>query len=365
MVSLAIVATLFWPAPVVARTFLDYTAVPPIHVMSGTSPQPAGLTPDQVKQAYGLPATGGSGTIALIEAYGDPSLGADMAGFDKAFSLPACTAANGCLQTHSMTTTKSPSPGWAMETALDAEWAHAIAPKSRILVVIAGSTGTTGLMKALDYARKRSDAVAISMSWGGAEFEGEDKLDPHFLSGNSKRPMSFFASSGDDGAGPSWPATAAGVIAVGGTSLRLGPTGSTASEGAWSGSGGGVSAYESEPLYQRTYSIPRAGGKRAIPDVSYAADPAYGFSVFHGGTWSIVGGTSAGAPQWAAIAALTASARYALSPAELYIDKASTRTAAYFRDIVSGTNGACAYYCTARARYDYVTGLGSPVTYRF
>ena len=45
--------------------------------------------------------------------------------------------------------------------------------------------------------------------------------------------------------------------------------------------------------------------------------------------------------------------------------KSSVAATGFFRDIVSGTNGSCAYYCTARRRYDYVTGLGSPLTYRF
>jgi subtilase family serine protease len=124
--------------------------------------------------------------------------------------------------------------------------------------------------------------------------------------------------------------------------------------------------YETEPLYQQSYSIPKAGGKRAIPDVSYAADPQHGFSVYHNG-WYVIGGTSAGAPQWAAIAALgnTGTKKYPISLSELYKDKASSVYSIYFRDITSGTNGTCGYYCNARTHYDYVTGLGSPITYQF
>ena len=265
--------------------------------------------------------------------------------------------------------------GWDMETALDSEWAHAIAPKAKILIVEAVNDGGTELMKAVDYASSRSDVVSISMSWGGDEFKGETKLDSHFISKNGK--ASYFASSGDDGAGASWPAASSNVISVGGTSLHLIETKSKAgkisirlnSETAWNGSGGGVSSYESAPAYQKDYSIPRSNGMRAIPDVSFAADPMYGFSVYHNDKgvsgknsgWNVVGGTSAGAPQWAAINSLGKG----ITLNTLYKDKDSASNSAFFRDIVSGKNGSCAYYCTARKRYDYVTGLGSPVTWKF
>jgi subtilase family serine protease len=267
-----------------------------------------------------------------------------------------------------MSTTTKDDSGWALESALDAEWAHAIAPGAKLLVVEATSASGPNLLKAVDYARSRADVVAVSMSWGGDELSDETALDSHFLpatnSKTGRSSMAFFASSGDDGAGASWPAASPNVIAVGGTSLVLTKGSSTAvsvTEKAWTGSGGGVSAYESEPGYQKSYSIPHATGKRAIPDVAYAADPAHGFSVYHANKWYVVGGTSAGAPQWAALQALGLS----ITPAKLYADKAGSNPDSYFRDIKSGSNGDCGYYCQARARYDYVTGLGTPVTYRF
>ena len=99
---------------------------------------------------------------------------------------------------------------------------------------------------------------------------------------------------------------------------------------------------------------------RAIPDVSYDADPATGFPVYRKGKWQIVGGTSAGAPQWAAIAALGN-----VGVDSIYADKSSNENEKYFRDITSGSNGTCGYICTARSHYDYVTGLGSPLTADF
>jgi hypothetical protein len=105
---------------------------------------------------------------------------------------------------------------------------------------------------------------------------------------------------------------------------------------------------------------------RAVPDVSYDADPASGYAVYKttGSSkngWYTVGGTSAGAPQWAAIYALG----HSVSLATIYADKASSGTLKFFRDIASGSNGTCKYYCDARKRYDYVTGLGSPLTVNF
>jgi hypothetical protein len=100
---------------------------------------------------------------------------------------------------------------------------------------------------------------------------------------------------------------------------------------------------------------------RAIPDVAYDADPASGFSIYKSGKWYVVGGTSAGAPQWAAIQSLGLSA----SNSNFYPDKAGSSSNRFFRDIISGTNGDCKYFCDARKRYDYVTGLGSPLTVKF
>ncbi len=339
-----------------------FTARPPIHALAGTTAGPAGLFPAQVKKAYTLPSTGGKGTVAIIAAFNHQNIESDLAVFDKEFSLASCTVANKCLEIHKMSLTAKDDAGWSMETALDTEWSHAIAPKAKILVVEAASDSGTNLLKAVDYARGRSDVVAVSMSWGGGEFPGETALDGHFSASSS---VAFFASSGDDGAGASWPAASPNVISVGGTSLSLNSKGTLSSEKAWAGSGGGTSMYENEPTYQSTYSIPRAGGKRAIPDVSFAADPAHGFSVYHAAKWYVVGGTSAGAPQWAAIADLAFAAKDPVSVTKLYADKAASTYAKYFRDITSGTNGDCGYFCSARKHYDYVTGLGSPVTYKF
>ncbi|MFZ1074991.1 MAG: S53 family peptidase [Minisyncoccia bacterium] len=341
-----------------AYHFSNYRGVPPIHVASGTSKSPQGMTPSEIKTIYHLPSTGGKGTIAIIDAYDDSSIEKDLGDFSKAFNLPACTTANGCFEKHKMSAKESTNSGWALETTLDVEWAHAIAPSAKILLIEAPTPSGANFLKAIDYAAGRGDVVAVSMSFGGSEFSEETTLDSHFVSKNG---AVFFASAGDDGSGASWPASSPNVIGVGGTTLKVGAGGAFQSETAWGGSGGGISAYEKEPVYQSGYSIKKSGGMRAIPDVAYDADPASGFSIVRGGVWRVVGGTSAGAPQWAAIAALGSGAN---NP-NFYTDKASSGSEQYFRDIVSGTNGDCGYVCTARTHYDYVTGLGTPLTAHF
>lgn len=352
-----------WSAGLAAYRFSQFQAHPPIHVYGNSSAVPNGITPSVIKKIYHLPTSGGTGTIAIIGAYNDRQIENDLHIFSTQFNLPVCTIANGCFEQHVMTPTTKENSGWSMETSLDVEWAHAIAPNAKILLVEAATPSGTNLLKAIDYARNRPDVVAISMSWGGQEFSDETALDAHFTSDHG---ITFFASSGDNGTGASWPAASPNVVAVGGTSVALKSDGTLESETAWSGSGGGISAYEPEPVWQKNYAIKKANGARAIPDVSYNADPASGFAVYRSTgkskkNWYTFGGTSAGAPQWAAIQALGLS----VTNEKLYADKDSDQTNSFFRDIVSGANGDCGYLCLARKHYDYVTGLGSPVTVTF
>lgn len=341
-----------------AYRFSSFRASPPIHIYATTGKIPVGMTPNQVKTAYTLPKDGGSGTIAIIGAYYDALIERDLADFDAAFKLPSCTTANGCFEQHLMAPKESSNSGWAYETTLDVEWAHAIAPRAKILLVEAPTPSGKNLLSAIDYVDGRSGIVSVSMSFGGAEFPEEATLDSHF---STKSGAVFFASSGDNGTGVSWPAVSPNVVSVGGTTLNINLSGVFQSETAWAGSGGGVSLYEKAPVYQADYSIPKAGGMRAVPDVAYDADPKTGFPIVRGGVWRTVGGTSAGAPQWAAIAALGVG----VSNAHFYADKAGPNSTNYFHDITSGTNGACGYFCTARKHYDYVTGLGTPLTAQF
>lgn len=313
-----------------------------------------GLSPGQIRTAYNLPSTGGSGTIAIIDAYDDPTALSDLNAFSSHFGLPIAN-----FEKHMMATGIPTDAGWALEISLDVQWVHAIAPSAKILLVEATSSAISSLVAAVDYARSRSDVVAVSMSWGGSEFSGESSYDTHFTSSYG---ATFFAASGDSGAGVWWPAVSAKVVGVGGTTLTFAAGGGVSSETAWSGSGGGASAYVAEPSYQTTYGVSGTNGKRAVPDVSYDANPSSGVSVYdstpYSGSsgWWVVGGTSAGTPQWAAIQSLGLSS----SNSAFYTDAKSASHSSYFRDITSGSNGY-----PAKVGYDLVTGLGSPLTTNF
>ena len=373
-------ALLRMPIAEAAYRFADFQGRPPVHIYRAAAAKPQGMTPAEIKAVYNLPSNAGTGTIAVIDAYDDPTMEADLGVFDAMYGLGACTTKNGCFTKHKMASSTAANSGWELEESLDVEWAHAIAPKAKIMLVEAKTPSGANLLSAIDYAAKQKGVIAVSMSWGGAEFSDEATLDSHFAANvggatsgtkTGSGPIAFFASSGDNGTGVSWPASSPYVIGVGGTTLTLGSsTGKFVAETAWSGSGGGVSAYEKEPAYQTAYSIAQAKGMRAIPDVSYNADPQSGYPVYKTtgkskNGWYTVGGTSAGAPQWAAIQSLDQSLGSSVALPQLYADKASSGTLKFFRDITSGSNGTCKYYCDARKRYDYVTGLGTPQTVKF
>jgi subtilase family serine protease len=188
------------------------------------------------------------------------------------------------------------------------------------------------------------------MSWGGSEFSTESAYDQYFTS-TVNPGIVFFASIGDNGAGVIWPGSSPNVVSVGGTTLSL-DSQTGAVETAWSGSGGGVSAYESQPAYQKNYGLTYTG--RATPDVSYDANPSTGVYVYdstpYNGAkgWYDVGGTSVGAPQWAAIQALGQTT----GNNNFYQD--AYQSASYFRDITIGSNGN-----PTATGYDLATGLGA------
>ena len=318
-----------------------------------------GYTPAHLNHAYGFDQIAALGdgrgqTIAVVVAYGSPSIQQDLNTFSSQYSLPATTVSIAYPLGKPATTDS----GWAGETTLDVEWSHAMAPGAAIVVVVAPDPGINSLLSAVNYATSTLRANVVSMSWGSAEFQGDALYDSYF----NKPGISFVASSGDSGAGVSWPASSPYVVAVGGTTLSYNPTsGTVLSEVAWNGSGGGVSRTELLPAYQAGWNV---NSGRGVPDVSYDADPYTGVSVYFTdpstktGGWYVFGGTSAGAPQWAALLARRASLGNAGTASfnTLLYGAAKTGYSALLRDIVSGSNGL-----PAVVGYDLVTGLGSPV----
>ncbi|MGE5251395.1 MAG: hypothetical protein ACM3QS_14420 [Bacteroidota bacterium] len=317
------------------------------------SASPTGLSPATIKSAYGYStsSTAGAGkTIAIVDAFDDPTAESDLAVFSSQYGLPACTTANGCFQKVNQTggnTYPRKDAGWALEISLDIQWAHAIAPGAKILLVEASSNSFANLLAAEDYAR--AHAQYVSNSWGGSEFSGETSYDSHF----SQTGVSFFVSSGDSGLPAEYPSASRNVISVGGTTLHF-SGGNFTSETGWSGGGGGCSVYETAASAQSSFSqYGQVGcaGKRATPDVSLDADPASGVSVYDStryqgqSGWWTVGGTSASSPMWAARSAVSGQI---VNAAYVY---GSSIT---YRDITAGGNQA-----GCLVGYDMCSGRGS------
>src|ERR1044071_277357 len=334
-------------------------ARPPLHI-NLTPAVSTYYRPSQIRHAYGfdqLSATGANQKIAIVDAYGNKSIQSDLNTFCTQFGINPTTV-------QVLGNNSGIDSGWALETALDVEWAHAIAPGATIILSVANSSSIGDLLTAVD-AAVNAGATVVSMSWGGPEFTGMANYDSHFNRPN----VVFTASSGDNGAGVEWPAVSPYVMGVGGTTLYLDSNGNRTSEIAWSGSGGGTSTVYSEPTYQNGW---QTSNHRGVPDVSFLADPNTGVLVYDSvnGGWYVVGGTSASAPQWAGLIALANELRQNSNSAPLSgvnsvlysLAQGSTSTpyavnGTYFYDVSQGNNGGY----DAGLPYDFVTGVGSPV----
>ena len=175
-------------------------------------------TPSQIRSAYGfnnLSYDGTGQTTAIVTANDDPNITGDLKAFDTTFGL-----ADPPSFVKAIPEGQPPADaGWAIETALDVEWAHAIAPKANILLVEAKSTNGNDLLNAVDYARNQPGVVVVSMSWGGPEFFGESSTDSTLSTPAGHAGVVFVAAAGDTGAlqGPEWPSVSPNVVAVGGT----------------------------------------------------------------------------------------------------------------------------------------------------
>jgi subtilase family serine protease len=322
---------------------------------------PGGFAPIQLTTAYGLPlANQGEGeTIALVEAGDDPNIESDLGVFSTQFNLPACTTANGCFKKVFADDTPAPDAGWAVETSLDVEWAHAMAPKANILLVEGFDAGDLYFAVQATIAMNPS---VISLSWGGGEFNTETSYDQIFQAST----VPIVACTGDDGNGAWYPAVSPYVTAVGGTQLTTSSSGSYVSEVGWSGSGGGVSLYEPEPSFQKNYVIPQDNGFRGVPDVSFNAADNTPFAVYDSfgeGGWIMVAGTSGATPSWAGIIAVMKSAKHGnfRNFNQSIYSVARETNPVLLHDVMTGDNGTCGYLCDARSGYDYVTGLGTPI----
>ena len=336
---------------------------------------PSGYGPTQIQSAYKLTGLRSGGrTVAVVDAYNDPDAAANLATYRSTYGLAPCTAASGCFRQVNESGASSPLPsgdyGWAEEESLDLDAISAACPDCHILLVEASTPTTSDFAEAEDTAAAAAGVVAISNSFGGTENASELGDDVSF----DHPGIAITASAGDSGYGLEWPAASRYVTAVGGTTLSAASNARGWTETAWSGTGGGCSAYEPKPSWQHDTGC----ANRTDNDVAADADPSTGLSIYDTYNWCgsnpicdllielgivqgldgwvQIGGTSLASPLVASVYALagnTGSVDYGRYP---YAHRGS------LFDVVGGSNGSCstAYLCTAVSGYDGPTGLGTP-----
>jgi subtilase family serine protease len=324
---------------------------------ASATPPGSALTAAQVRAAYGLAGSSSGGkTVAIVDAYGYTNLERDLGVYRAQWGLSACTRANGCLRVvdqNGGTSLPRMDIGWAQEQALDVDAVSAACPDCKILVVQARTASIANLGTGVNTA-VRLGAAVVSNSYGGGDY-----ADSSYGSYYNHPGVAITASTGDNGyQGGSFPASSAYVTAVGGTSLTM--SGSTrVSETAWSGAGSGCSTVNAALAAASTFDT--GCSKRAIADVSAAADPSKGgMAVYYpssktSSTWGQFGGTSESSPIIASVYAMA-------GPISGYANATPYANTTALHDITSGSNGTCptTQWCHARAGWDGPTGLGTP-----
>ncbi len=348
--------------------------------VTNKTPISGGLTPTQLHAAYSLPATtfpSSQQTVAVVDAYNDPTAEADLAVYDKEFGLPACTAANGCFRKLNQEGKASPLPAadgdWATEISLDVQMAHAICQSCHVLLVEASNSSFAALGAAVEAAVK-AGATEVSNSYGGAEEAGSSAYNapydhPGVVITVSAGDCGYFNEACHGTEAANFPASSPDVVAVGGTSLNK--SGESWSSTVWEGSGSGCSIAFTAQLWQSevaNFSATACGTSRSVSDISADANPYTGVDVYDstpsGGDptgWGVWGGTSLASPVIAAEFGLAGGSQGVQFPAETLYSHFGESDDLY--DVVSGSNGSCtgATACQAAVGYDGPTGVGSPV----
>ena len=309
------------------------TNVPPVSAPNAPATSIAGLHPSDLTSIYALPSTGVVARVAIVDAYDDPSVEADLAVYRQAFGLGSCTSANGCFskinQRGESANYPAPSSAWSEEIALDVEMVSAVCPSCSILLVETDSSLMDDLGTGVDTAVGLGARV-VSNSYYATEWANERDEDSHY----NHPGVAITVSSGDLGR-TSYPSASAYVTAVGGTTLSR--DGSGWSQSAWKYAGHGCSAYIARPNWQGIAHC----NTRAAVDFAVVADPQSGVAMFdaQAGGWLVAGGTSVGAPLVAAAYALSANPQ---GPAYAYQHRS-------------------AFSRLSAAAYDPATGLGTPL----
>jgi subtilase family serine protease len=333
------------------------------HLTSGRvhhATSPSGYGPSDLQSAYVLPSsTNGTGeTVAIVDAYDDPTAEADLGVYRAQFHLPVCTTANGCFRKvdeRGGNDYPDADPGWAEEVSLDLDMTSAVCPRCSILLVEADSASMANLGTAVKTA-VANGADAVSNSYGGADAKDSTYGRYYHHAG-----VAVTASAGDNGYGTSYPASSKWVTAVGGTTLRRSTSSRGFTETAWADSGSGCSSLNAT-TWQSAVTTDCPG--RAIADVSAVADPATGVAVYDSTPyesavgWLTFGGTSASSPIIASTFALAGNTADVDDGSFLWTHE----TASNLWDVTSGSNGTCptSQWCAAGAGWDGPTGWGTP-----
>jgi hypothetical protein len=337
-----------------------------------------GYGPSSLQAAYGLTAAsaadGAGTTVAIVDAYNDPSAASDLAAYRSAAGLPALTS--GQFTQYNQNGQISPLPAeapvtddWTAEESLDVDMVSAICPLCKIDLVEANDDSAVNLLPAEQVAASTLGAKYISDSWGAAEVAGENTLDaPYF----GVPGVVYVAGAGEDGfsGGAVYPASSPDVVAVGGTTLSTSSGGRGWTESVWDdakgATGSGCSAYEPQPSWQTSISaITAACSNRVDNDVAADADPVTGVAIYDtsndNGGWEEVGGTS---ESTAIIAAVFALAGNNGNGGDKAADSIYTHTSD-LNEVTASNNGTCTatVLCTATGAagtYNGPTGWGTP-----
>jgi subtilase family serine protease len=368
-------------------------------------------SPQEIQNAYGLTSildagyTGAGQTIIIIDSFGSPTIAQDLQIFDADYGLPDPPSFTvlAPLGTVPFDPTDSDQVGWAFETTLDVEWAHAMAPNANIVLLTSPVSQTEGVQGMAEFLYLERYALnfrlgnIISQSWGTTENTlftpaGQKVFEDFelFYQDAAEQQVTVLASAGDSGSAnleldattyypfPTviFPASSPLVTAVGGTSLYADTNGKYQSETVWNNGlgagGGGVSQQFSEPLYQKLLlnSVQRTlQNRRGIPDIAYNADPSTGILIYAGflpgaAGYYLTGGTSEGSPQWAGIIAdANQLAGHALGflNLNLYSLGGLVGQSQFFHDIIVGNNAfnrVPGY--SAATGWDLASGWGTP-----
>jgi kumamolisin len=354
--------------------FRSRPALGNIHRRSHTAP--VSYTPPEVAAFYAYPnATGAGQCIGLVElggGYRPADLSTYFAGIDV--PTPSVTAVS---VDHGANSPTGDADGPDGEVMLDIEVAGSIARDARIAVYFCPNTDA-GFLDAVTTAihDTTNNTSVISISWGGAEStwtsQAMTAMDEAFQAAATMG-ITVCVAAGDSGSSDGvaddanhvdFPASSPHVLACGGTSLKA-SNNVIASESVWNdgtsggATGGGISSFFALPAWQEGLSaLSTAGGTvsltmRGVPDVAGDADPETGYQVRVDGSDTVIGGTSAVAPLWAALIALVNSSA---ARAAGFVNPTLYQNPQSLRDITQGNNGAFA----AQAGWDACTGLGSP-----